>query len=40
MMADYVGYPMLSSAAWGFRADTGLHATRLIFAAFLTNILS
>jgi 2,3-dihydroxybenzoate decarboxylase len=30
MMKPYLGYPMLDSAMWGFGAETGLHAMRLI----------
>ena len=30
MMKPYLGYPMLDSAMWGFGAEAGLHAMRLI----------
>ena len=30
MMKPFIGYPMLDSAMWGFSAEAGLHAMRLI----------
>jgi len=32
MMKPFIGYPMLDSAMWGFGAEAGLHALRLIMS--------
>lgn len=32
MMKPFIGYPMLDSAMWGFSAEAGLHALRLILS--------
>jgi 5-carboxyvanillate decarboxylase len=34
MLKPYLVYPILASATWGFAADGGLHAMRLVFSGF------
>lgn len=38
MMAAFEGHPMLTSATWGFGADTGLHAMRLISSGIFDQL--
>ena len=38
MMAAFEGHPMLTSATWGFGADTALHAMRLISSGLFDQL--